>query len=62
MQREAFEPTGLVPRSIIRTFDRFLQQLLPGSESIAIQEFKISRYQILVSVKALLILIFIPFI
>ena len=62
MQREAFEPTGLVPRSIIRTFDRFLQQLLPGSESIAIQEFKISRYQILVSVKALLILIFIPFV
>jgi hypothetical protein len=62
MQREAFEPTGLVPRSIIRTFDRFLQQLLPGTESIALHEFRVSRYQILVSVKALLILVCIPFI
>nr|YP_010732257.1 chloroplast enveloppe membrane protein [Watanabea sichuanensis]WDY13171.1 chloroplast enveloppe membrane protein [Watanabea sichuanensis] len=62
MQREAFEPTGLVPRSIIRTFDRFLQQLLPGTESIAIQEFRISRYQILVSIKSLLTLVCIPFI
>jgi hypothetical protein len=50
MHKEAFEPTGLIPRSIIRTFDRFRQQLLPGTEQIAIQEYRISRYQILVSI------------
>ena len=60
MQKEAFEPTGLIPRSIIRTFDRFLQQLLPGTESIAIQEYRVSRYQILVSIKSFLSLICIP--
>jgi hypothetical protein len=60
MQRKAFEPTGLVPRSIIRTFGRFRQQLLPGAETIAIQEFRISRYQILVSIKCLFSLIVIP--
>ena len=60
MQKEAFEPTGLIPRSIIRTFDRFVQQLLPGTEKIAIQEYRVSRYQILVSMKSLFTLICIP--
>lgn len=60
MQKEAFEPTGLIPRSIIRTFDRFVQQLLPGTEKIAIQEYQVSRYQILVSIKSLFTLICIP--
>lgn len=58
--KEAFEPTGLIPRSIIRTVDRFLQQLLPGKEKIAIQEYRVSRYQILVSIKSLLSLVCIP--
>ena len=62
MQKEAFEPTGLIPRSIIRTFDRFVQQLLPGTERIAIQEYRVSRYQILVSIKSLCALICIPLI
>ena len=60
MQKEAFEPAGLIPRSIIRTFDRFRQQLLPETESIAIQEYRVSRYQILVSIKALFTLICVP--
>nr|YP_009106209.1 chloroplast enveloppe membrane protein [Binuclearia lauterbornii]AIT94994.1 chloroplast enveloppe membrane protein [Binuclearia lauterbornii] len=60
MEKEAFEQTGLVPRSIIRTFDRFTKQLLPGAETSVLQEFRISRYQVLVSVRCLLILIFIP--
>ncbi len=60
MQKEAFEPTGLIPRSIIRTFDRFVQQLLPGTERIAIQEYRVSRYQILVSIKSLFTLVCIP--
>ena len=61
MERQAFEPTGLVPRSIIRTFDRFRQQLLLKTKAAAIQEFRISRYQVLVSLKCLISLITIPF-
>lgn len=60
MQKRAFEKTGLIPRSIIRTFDRFKKQLLYGSENVIIQEFRISRYQVLVSVKCLVILVFVP--
>lgn len=60
MEKEAFEQTGLVPRSIIRTFDRFTKQLLPGAETLVLKEFRISRYQVLVSVKCLLILLFVP--
>jgi hypothetical protein len=60
MEKQAFEQSGLIPRSIIRTFDRFRRQLLPGSENIVIQEFRISRYQVLVSVRSLLTLILIP--
>lgn len=60
MEKQAFEQSGLIPRSIIRTFDRFRKQLLPGAEKVVIQEFRISRYQVLVSVKSLLALIFIP--
>ena len=60
MERQAFEPTGLVPRSIIRTFDRFRQQLLPKTKAAAIQEFRISRYQVLVSLKCLASLLVVP--
>jgi hypothetical protein len=60
MERRAFEPTGLVPRSIIRTLNRFIQQLKPETEAIAVQEFRISRYQVLVSVKSLILIFFIP--
>lgn len=60
MEKGAFEPTGLVPRSIIRTFHRFLQQLLPGTDQKAIQEFRISRSQVLVSIQCLFRLITIP--
>lgn len=60
MEKRAFEQTGLVPRSIIRTFDRFRRQLLNGAESSVIQEFRVSRYQVLVSVKCLVTLLVIP--
>ena len=60
MDKQAFEPTGLVPRSIIRTIERFKQQLLPGTEALAIQEFRISRYQVLVSLRCLAILVCAP--
>ena len=59
-EKKAFEPTGLVPRSIVRTFERFRQQLLPGSETAAIREYRISRYQVLVSARCLFVLLTIP--
>lgn len=61
MDKQAVEQTGLVPRSILRTFERFRRQLLPGGENLVIQEFRISRYQVLVSVKCLLTLAILPF-
>jgi hypothetical protein len=60
MSKRAVEKTGLIPRSIIRTFERFQKQLLPGAEMLVIQEFRISRYQVIVSVRCLLTLLFVP--
>lgn len=60
MEKEAIEQTGVLPRSIMRTFDRFLRQLLPGTETYVLQEFRISRYQVLVSVQCLLVLFILP--
>ena len=60
MARRAYERTGLIPRSIIRTFDRFRKQLFTEGETAVIHSFRVSRYQIIVSVKCILSLIFIP--
>ena len=62
MSKRAIEQTGLIPRSIIRTFERFKKQLFPGAEMLVIQEFRISRYQVIVSVQCLVTLIFVPLI
>jgi len=60
MKKRTIEQTGLIPRSILRTFERFRKQLLPGAEMLVIQEFRISRYQVIVSVRCLITLIFVP--
>lgn len=60
MAKRAIEQTGLIPRSIIRTLERFKKQLFPGAEMLVLQEFRISRYQVIVSVQALVTLVFIP--
>jgi len=60
MNKRGVEQTGLIPRSIIRTFERFLKQLLPGAEMLVIQEFRISRYQVIVSVRCFLTLVLVP--
>jgi hypothetical protein len=60
MTKRPLEQTGLIPRSILRTFERFRKQLLPGAEMLVIQEFRISRYQVIVSVRCLITLIFVP--
>lgn len=56
----AFEKTGIIPRSIPRTFDRLRRELLPSSEDLVVQEFRISRYQTLTSLKFLASLIWLP--
>nr|NP_050853.1 envelope membrane protein [Nephroselmis olivacea]Q9TKZ2.1 RecName: Full=Potassium/proton antiporter CemA; AltName: Full=Chloroplast envelope membrane protein A; Short=CemA [Nephroselmis olivacea]AAD54824.1 chloroplast envelope membrane protein [Nephroselmis olivacea] len=58
----AFEKTGIIPRSIPRTFDRLRRELLASSEDLVVQEFRISRYQTLTSLKFLASLIWIPWI
>ena len=60
MKNNTFERTGLIPRSIIRTLDRFVKQLFPESKEEVLQEFRISRYRVIVSVQTLAILIFVP--
>jgi len=60
MTKRPIEQTGLIPRSILRTFERFRKQLLPGAEMLVIQEFRISRYQVIVSARCLITLIFVP--
>ena len=54
------EKMGFIPRSILRTFGRFRLQLWPGIENLVLQEFKVSRYQLLVSLKSLFLLFFFP--
>ena len=60
MTKRAVEQTGFIPRSIIRTLERFRKQLLPGAEMLVMQEFRISRYQVIVSVRCFLTLLLVP--
>lgn len=60
MEEKDFEPSGLIPRSIIRTVERFRQQLRPETIALGIQEFRISRYQVRVSVRYFFILLLLP--
>lgn len=59
-QPKSVEKMGFIPRSILRTFGRFRLQLWPGIENLVIQEFKVSRYQLLVSLKSLFFLFVLP--
>lgn len=56
----ALEKTNIIPRSIIKLFDKFKQELNPNSEIEALEEFKVARYQTLASIKYILILLIIP--
>nr|YP_009367900.1 chloroplast enveloppe membrane protein [Hazenia capsulata]ARK14828.1 chloroplast enveloppe membrane protein [Hazenia capsulata] len=59
--QKPIELIGIIPRSIIRTLNRFIIQLFPNSNySLIRQEFEISRYQFNVSIGSLIILIFVP--
>lgn len=60
MQNKVFKPTVLMPRSIPRTVRRFFQQLRPQSEQRALEEFRISRQQAIVSMQCLFYLVVCP--
>nr|YP_010448218.1 envelope membrane protein [Symbiochloris sp. SG-2018]UTQ75699.1 envelope membrane protein [Symbiochloris sp. SG-2018] len=54
------EQIGLVPRSILRTLDRFQKQLFTKIDTLVLQEFRVSRFQVFVSIQCFFSLIFIP--
>nr|QCI09030.1 Envelope membrane protein [Inkyuleea mariana] len=56
----ALEKTGLIPRSISKLFEKFKKELDPNAEMEAIEEFKVSRYQTVTSVKYVLFLLIMP--
>jgi CemA family len=56
------EPLGIIPASIFRTLGRFVEQLFQTTNTQVITEFRISRYQLLVSLRIFLCLVFLPFI
>jgi hypothetical protein len=56
-----YEPVGIIPRSILRTLERFMIQLMsPSTEGSVMAEHRVSTYQAVISVQALMALIFIP--
>jgi hypothetical protein len=60
MGKQANEKIGLIPRSIIRTLDRFSKQLRPETKNLAMQEFRVSRQQMRVSISCFLTLFLVP--
>lgn len=56
-----YEPVGIIPRSILRTLERFIIQLFTSNtDDDVLAEHRVSSYQAVMSVKALAALIFIP--
>nr|YP_010904053.1 envelope membrane protein [Caulacanthus ustulatus]WCH57304.1 envelope membrane protein [Caulacanthus ustulatus] len=60
INQSALDKTGIIPRSISKLFDKFKRELDPNAEIEALEEFKVSRYQTVASVKYLLFLFIIP--
>lgn len=56
----ALEKTSVVPRSMIRLFEKFKQDLSPYSESQTLEELKVARYQTISSIKYILSLFIVP--
>ena len=60
-----FEQIGFIPRSIVRTFQRFIKQLArrsPKGEAFVIYEFRVSRYIAIASLQCFFFLIICPWI
>ena len=52
---------GLIPRSILRTFNRFYEQLVSNTNGNVLYEFRISRYQTIAAVKCFINFICVPY-
>lgn len=59
---QTFEKLGLIPRSIIRTLQRFRKQIVDNSTLTTLYEFRLSRYQTIASFKCFINLFLIPLI
>lgn len=62
INKSSLEKVGPIPRSISKIFAKFKKDLDPNAEIESLEEFKISRYQTLASVKYLLVLFITPII
>nr|UAT97777.1 chloroplast envelope membrane protein [Ahnfeltia fastigiata] len=60
INQSALEKIGPIPRSISKIFEKFKKELDPNAEVEALEEFKISRYQTVASVKYVLFLFIVP--
>lgn len=60
INQSAFDKTGIIPRSISKLFEKFKRELDPNAEVEALEEFKVSRYQTVASVKYILLLFIVP--
>nr|AYC64105.1 Envelope membrane protein [Johnson-sea-linkia profunda] len=57
-----FEQIGLIPRSIVRTFHRFIKQVGLNTDLFVLYEFRVSRYIALASFQCFFFLIVCPWI
>nr|YP_009370320.1 heme binding protein cemA [Bulboplastis apyrenoidosa]ARO90809.1 heme binding protein cemA [Bulboplastis apyrenoidosa] len=60
INKSTLEKIGPIPRSITKTFEKFKKEMTPNAEVAAIEEFKVSRYQTVTSIRYLLFLIIGP--
>jgi len=56
----ATDKTGILPRSILRTFKRLRRELDPKAEAEVIQNFRTSKNKTVISIKFILLLVLIP--
>nr|YP_009296004.1 chloroplast envelope membrane protein [Schizymenia dubyi]AOM64939.1 chloroplast envelope membrane protein [Schizymenia dubyi] len=62
INKSALDKTGVIPRSISRLFEKFRKELDPNAEEEALEEFKVSRYQTVTSVKYIIFIFITPLI
>lgn len=60
INKSAFEKVGPIPKSISKVFDKFQKELDPNSENEALEEFKVSKYQTVTSLKYIILLLITP--
>lgn len=60
ISKSPLDKVGLIPRSINKIFEKFKKELDPNAEIEALEEFKISKYHTVASMKYILILLITP--